>query len=140
MPKLIKDLVSGLLFLVAIVSGVMLMLGHGAGGALAGSGVMLALMGFAIRNIVADNHPVPDRAWPDRRYLLLTLLFPTQRSVTSGHNRFIGFAGWSDDTHVAPILAGFRTGVGANDAGETHRLAGFAGHHTETLEVAPRAT
>ncbi|WP_103173814.1 mechanosensitive ion channel family protein [Paracoccus sp. SY] len=54
-PKLVKDLVSGLLFLIAIVSGVILMLGHGAGGALAGSGVVLALMGFAIRNVVADT-------------------------------------------------------------------------------------
>lgn len=54
-PKLVKDLVSGLLFLIAILSGVILMLGHGAGGALAGSGVVLALMGFAIRNVVADT-------------------------------------------------------------------------------------
>jgi hypothetical protein len=37
-PKLIRDLVSGMLFLIAIVSGVILMLGHDAGGALAGSG------------------------------------------------------------------------------------------------------
>ena len=54
-PRLVRDLVSGLLFLVAIVSGVIVMLGHGAGGALAGSGVVLALMGFAIRNVVADT-------------------------------------------------------------------------------------
>lgn len=54
-PKLVKDLVSGLLFLIAFVSGVILMLGHGASGALAGSGVVLALMGFAIRNVVADT-------------------------------------------------------------------------------------
>lgn len=54
-PKLVRDLISGLLFLVAIISGAMLMLGHGAGGALAGSGVVLALLGFAIRNVVADT-------------------------------------------------------------------------------------
>uniref|UniRef100_A4X0F7 Small-conductance mechanosensitive channel n=1 Tax=Cereibacter sphaeroides (strain ATCC 17025 / ATH 2.4.3) TaxID=349102 RepID=A4X0F7_CERS5 len=54
-PKLLGDLVSALLFLTAIVSGVLLILGHGAGSALAGSGVMLALFGFAIRNVVADT-------------------------------------------------------------------------------------
>ena len=54
-PKLLRDLVSALLFLVAIVSGAMLMMGHSAGGALAGSTVVLALLGFAIRNVVADT-------------------------------------------------------------------------------------
>ena len=54
-PKLLRDLVSALLFLVAIVSGAMLLMGHSAGGALAGSTVVLALLGFAIRNVVADT-------------------------------------------------------------------------------------
>lgn len=54
-PKLLRDLVSALLFLAAIVSGVLLLLGHSAGSALAGSGVVLALFGFAIRNVVADT-------------------------------------------------------------------------------------
>lgn len=54
-PKLLRDLVSALLFLVAIISGAMLMLGHSAGSALAGSTVVLALLGFAIRNVVADT-------------------------------------------------------------------------------------
>ena len=54
-PKLLRDLISALLFLVAIVSGAMLLMGHSAGGALAGSTVVLALLGFAIRNVVADT-------------------------------------------------------------------------------------
>ena len=54
-PKLLRDLVSALLYLTAIVSGILLMLGHSAGSALAGSGVVLALFGFAIRNVVADT-------------------------------------------------------------------------------------
>lgn len=54
-PKLLRDLVSAVLFLVAFVSGAMLLMGHSAGGALAGSTVVLALLGFAIRNVVADT-------------------------------------------------------------------------------------
>lgn len=54
-PRLLRDLISALLFLVAIVSGALLLMGHSAGGALAGSGVILALIGFAIRNVVADT-------------------------------------------------------------------------------------
>lgn len=54
-PKLLRDLVSALLFLIAVVSGGMLLMGHSAGSALAGSGVVLALAGFAIRNVVADT-------------------------------------------------------------------------------------
>ncbi|MCC5986066.1 MAG: mechanosensitive ion channel [Pararhodobacter sp.] len=54
-PKLLRELVSALLFLIAVVSGGMLLLGHSAGSALAGSGVVLALLGFAIRNVVADT-------------------------------------------------------------------------------------
>ncbi|HHX91194.1 MAG TPA: mechanosensitive ion channel [Paracoccus sp.] len=54
-PKLLRDLVSGLLYLVAIVSGALLLMGHSTGSALAGSGVVLALLGFAIRNVVADT-------------------------------------------------------------------------------------
>lgn len=55
MPKLLRDMISALLFLVAIVSGTMLLMGHSASGALAGSTVVLALLGFAIRNVVADT-------------------------------------------------------------------------------------
>lgn len=54
-PKLLRDLVSALLFLIAAVSEGMLLMGHSAGSALAGSGVVLALAGFAIRNVVADT-------------------------------------------------------------------------------------
>lgn len=55
MPKLLRDMISALLFLIASVSGAMLLMGHSAGGALAGSTVVLALLGFAIRNVVADT-------------------------------------------------------------------------------------
>ena len=53
-PRLLGDLVSGFLFLSAIASGSLLLAGHGSGSILAGSGVLLALLGFAIRNVVAD--------------------------------------------------------------------------------------
>lgn len=53
-PKLLRELITALLFLVAIVSGAMLLMGHSPGSALAGSGVVLAVLGFAIRNVVAD--------------------------------------------------------------------------------------
>ncbi|MCL4675188.1 MAG: mechanosensitive ion channel family protein [Pararhodobacter sp.] len=54
-PKLLRDLVTVLLFLAAIVAGGLLLSGLSAGSALAGSGVALALTGFAIRNVVADT-------------------------------------------------------------------------------------
>lgn len=53
-PKLLRELISGSLFLVATLSGVMLLMGHSSGSALASSGIVLALLGFAVRNIVAD--------------------------------------------------------------------------------------
>jgi len=54
-PKLLRDLLTAVLFLIALISGGMLLMGHSAGSALAGSGVVLALIGFAIRNVVADT-------------------------------------------------------------------------------------
>ncbi|TDE33062.1 mechanosensitive ion channel family protein [Antarcticimicrobium sediminis] len=54
-PRLLKDLIAAALFLVAFTATVSLYLGQGALGALAGSGLILAMLGFAIRNVVADT-------------------------------------------------------------------------------------
>lgn len=54
-PRLLKDMVAALLFLIAFVATISLYLGQGAFGALAGSGLVLAMLGFAIRNVVADT-------------------------------------------------------------------------------------
>lgn len=54
-PRLLKDMVAALLFLIAFVATASLFMGQGALGALAGSGLVLALLGFAIRNVVADT-------------------------------------------------------------------------------------
>ncbi|PTE19938.1 mechanosensitive ion channel protein, partial [Cereibacter changlensis JA139] len=54
-PRLLSDLLSALFFLTAFVAGALLLTGNSAGSVLAGSGVVLALLGFAIRNVVADT-------------------------------------------------------------------------------------
>ncbi|WP_417586143.1 mechanosensitive ion channel family protein [Pararhodobacter oceanensis] len=54
-PRLLKDMVAVLLFMVAFIAATSLYLGQGAFGTLAGSGLVLALLGFAIRNVVADT-------------------------------------------------------------------------------------
>jgi len=54
-PQLLRDLLSALFFLIAFVASALLLTGHSAGSVLAGSGVVLALLGFAIRNVVADT-------------------------------------------------------------------------------------
>src|SRR5690606_18415198 len=54
-PRLLNDLISALLFIVAIAATVALFMGQGVVGALAGSGLILAMLGFAIRNVVADT-------------------------------------------------------------------------------------
>ncbi|WP_322989040.1 mechanosensitive ion channel family protein [Hoeflea sp.] len=54
-PRLLNDIVAALLFLVAFAGTVSLFMGQGAFGALAGSGLILAMLGFAIRNVVADT-------------------------------------------------------------------------------------
>jgi len=54
-PQLLRDLLTALFFLIAVVASALLLTGHSAGGVLAGSGVVLALLGFAIRNVVADT-------------------------------------------------------------------------------------
>ena len=54
-PRLLKDLITAFLFLTAFVAIGSLYMGQGALGALAGSTIILALLGFAIRNVVADT-------------------------------------------------------------------------------------
>ncbi len=54
-PRLLKDLISAALFMVAFAATAALYMGQGAIGALAGSTLILALLGFAIRNVVADT-------------------------------------------------------------------------------------
>lgn len=54
-PRLLKDLITAILFLSAFTGIGSLYLGQGALGALAGSTIILALLGFAIRNVVADT-------------------------------------------------------------------------------------
>ena len=54
-PRLLKDLIAAILFLVALAAAVALFSGQGATGVLAGSGLLLAMLGFAIRNVVADT-------------------------------------------------------------------------------------
>ncbi len=54
-PRLLRDLIAALLFFIAFAATVSLFLGQGAIGALAGSGLILAMLGFAIRNVVADT-------------------------------------------------------------------------------------
>lgn len=54
-PRLLKDLIAALFFMAAFAAIASLHLGQGALGALAGSTIILALLGFAIRNVVADT-------------------------------------------------------------------------------------
>jgi len=53
-PKLLGELVSAALFLAATAATVAMLLGQSAGGALASSGLVIAIVGFAIRNVLAD--------------------------------------------------------------------------------------
>ncbi|MBI6628822.1 mechanosensitive ion channel family protein [Pontibaca salina] len=54
-PRLLKDLIAVILFFVAFAATGALFMGQGAVGALAGSGLVIAMLGFAIRNVVADT-------------------------------------------------------------------------------------
>ncbi len=54
-PRLLKDMIAAVLFLLAFAASVAMFMGQGAVGALAGSGLVLAMLGFAIRNVVADT-------------------------------------------------------------------------------------
>ena len=53
-PKLLCELVNGALFLVSTIATAALFLGDSLSGVLAGSGLVIAVLGFALRNIVAD--------------------------------------------------------------------------------------
>ncbi len=53
-PKLLGELITAALFLVATIATVAMLLGQSAGGALASSGLIIAILGFAIRNVLAD--------------------------------------------------------------------------------------
>jgi small-conductance mechanosensitive channel len=53
-PKLLRELIAAALFLAATIATAALLLGQSAGGALASSGLIIAVLGFAIRNVLAD--------------------------------------------------------------------------------------
>lgn len=53
-PKLLRDLITAGLFMTATIATVAMLLGQSAGGALASSGLIIAILGFAIRNVLAD--------------------------------------------------------------------------------------
>jgi len=53
-PKLLRELISATLFTIATVASIGLFLGQSAGGILASSGLIIAILGFAIRNVLAD--------------------------------------------------------------------------------------
>ncbi|MVA96707.1 mechanosensitive ion channel [Nitratireductor sp. CAU 1489] len=53
-PKLLVELVSVALFIAATIATIILVFGQSLSGALAGSGLVLAVLGFAIRNVLAD--------------------------------------------------------------------------------------
>lgn len=53
-PKLLRELITAALFLTATFATVAMLLGQSAGGALASSGLIIAILGFAIRNVLAD--------------------------------------------------------------------------------------
>lgn len=53
-PRLLQELVSVALFTIATMLTLGLLLGRSAGGVLASSGLIIAILGFAIRNVLAD--------------------------------------------------------------------------------------
>lgn len=54
-PKLLTDLLSAILYVIAFCASVALSMGQGAVGALASSGLIIAVLGFSIRHVVADT-------------------------------------------------------------------------------------
>lgn len=54
-PRLLQEILAAAFFFVALVATIMLILGHSVSGALASSGIVVAVVGFAIRNVVADT-------------------------------------------------------------------------------------
>ena len=53
-PRLLKELVALAFFVMALIASAATLFGGAAGGALAGSGLVIAILGFAIRNVLAD--------------------------------------------------------------------------------------
>ena len=53
-PRLLQELVSVALFIAAAIATIILVFGQSVSGALAGSGLVLAILGFAVRNALAD--------------------------------------------------------------------------------------
>ncbi len=53
-PRLLQEVVAAAFFLVALIATGMLFVGQSGAGALASSGLVIAVLGFAIRNVVAD--------------------------------------------------------------------------------------
>ncbi|MCB1468480.1 MAG: mechanosensitive ion channel family protein [Rhizobiaceae bacterium] len=53
-PKLLQEIIAAAFFLVALVATGALFLGRSGAGALASSGLVIAILGFAIRNVLAD--------------------------------------------------------------------------------------
>ena len=53
-PRLLKELVALAFFVAALIASAATLFGGAAGGALAGSGLVIAILGFAIRNVLAD--------------------------------------------------------------------------------------
>lgn|SRR5690554_2755133 len=53
-PKLLSELVSVTLFTIATMLAIGLLIGKSSGGVLASSGLVIAILGFAIRNVLAD--------------------------------------------------------------------------------------
>lgn len=54
-PRLLQEIIGAVLFFVALIATTMLVLGYSVSGALASSGILIAVIGFAIRNVVADT-------------------------------------------------------------------------------------
>ncbi len=53
-PRLLKELIAVGLFGAAVIATIILVLGHSMSGALAGSGIIVAILGFALRNVIGD--------------------------------------------------------------------------------------
>lgn len=54
-PRLLKELIAAAFFFAALIASIMLFMGQSMAGALASSGILLAVLGFAVRNVVADT-------------------------------------------------------------------------------------
>src|SRR3546814_20605909 len=55
LPRLLKELISVGLFAAAVIATIILVLGHSMSGALAGSGIVVAIIGFALRHVIGDE-------------------------------------------------------------------------------------